>query len=52
MKVLVVYDSVSPMKLTAKIGETISDVLKSKGFEVSSFSVKDVEKAILKIMIA
>ena len=48
MKVLVVYDSVSPMKLTAKIGETISEVLKSKGFEVDTFFVKDVEKASLK----
>jgi len=48
MKVLIVYDTVSPMKLTAKVAETISGVLKEKGIEVDSFFVKDVDKAIVK----
>ena len=41
MKVLIVYDSVSPMKLTAKVAETIGSVLKEKGFEVDSYFVGD-----------
>jgi flavodoxin len=48
MKVLIVYDSVSPMKLTAKVAETIGGVLKEKGIAVDSFYVKDVDKAIVK----
>jgi flavodoxin len=48
MKVLIVYDTVSPMKLTAKVAETIVGVLKEKGIEVDSFFVKDVDKAIVK----
>lgn len=44
MKVLVVYDSVSPMKLTAKVSEAIGAV-KEKGVEVDSFFVKDVDVA-------
>ena len=48
MKVLIVYDSVSPMKLTAKVAETIAGVLKDKGIEVDSFYVKDVDKATVK----
>ncbi|MGQ9781342.1 MAG: NAD(P)H-dependent oxidoreductase [Nitrososphaeria archaeon] len=44
MKVLIVYDSISPMKLTAKVAETIAEGLKEKGFEVDSFYVKDVDK--------
>jgi len=47
MKVLVVYDTVSPMKLTAKVAETISGVLKDKGIQVDSFYVKDVDNAIV-----
>jgi hypothetical protein len=34
MKVLIVYDSVSPAKLTAIIAKTIGGVLKEKGIEV------------------
>lgn len=45
MKVLVVYDTVSPAKLTMKVAETIGATLKEKGFEVDSFFVKDVDKA-------
>ena len=48
MKVLVVYDTVSPMKLTAKVAETIGEVLKDKGIQVDSFYVKDVDAAIVK----
>jgi len=48
MKVLIVYDTVSPMKLTAKVAETIGGVLKEKGIEVDSFFVKDVDKAAVK----
>jgi flavodoxin len=48
MKVLIVYDSVSPMKVTAKVAETISAALKEKGIEVDSFFVKDVDKAVVK----
>jgi len=48
MKVLIVYDSVSPMKLTAKIAETIAKMLEEKGIEVDSFFVKDVDKSMVK----
>jgi flavodoxin len=48
VKVLIVYDTVSPMKLTAKVAETIGGVLKEKGIEVDSFFVVDVDKAVLK----
>jgi flavodoxin len=48
MKVLIVYDTVSPMKLTAKVAETIGGVLKERGIEVDSFFVKDVDKAVVK----
>jgi flavodoxin len=48
VKVLIVYDTVSPMKLTAKVAETIGGVLKGKGIEVDSFFVVDVDKAVLK----
>jgi flavodoxin len=48
MKVLIVYDSVSPMKLTAKVAEAIAVVLKEKGVEVDSFFVKDVDVAKVK----
>jgi flavodoxin len=48
MKVLIAYDTVSPMKLTAKVAETIGGVLKEKGIEVDSFFVVDVDKAVVK----
>jgi flavodoxin len=41
MKILIVYDSVSPVKLTAKVAEIIGNTLKEKGFEVDSFFIKD-----------
>jgi flavodoxin len=36
------------MKLTAKVAETIIEVLKEKGIEVDSFYVKDVDRATVK----
>ena len=48
MKVLIVYDSVSPNKNTEKVAETIRDVLKSKGVDVESVYVKNVEPSSLK----
>jgi flavodoxin len=48
MKVLIVYDTVSPVKVTAKVAETIREVLKEKGIEVDSFYVKDVDVATVK----
>lgn len=48
MKVLIVYDTVSPMRLTAKVAETIGRALKEKGIEVVSFFVKDVDKTVVK----
>lgn len=48
MKVLIVYDTVSPMKITAKVAETIREVLKEKGIDVDSFHVKDVDRATIK----
>jgi len=48
MKVLIVYDSVSPMKVTAKVSETITEVLKEKGILVDLFFVKDVDKFVVK----
>lgn len=48
MKVLIVYDSVSPAKTTATVAETIGGVLKERGFEGDSFFVNDVDKAVVK----
>lgn len=48
MKVLVVYDTVSPMRLTEKVAEAVSGVLKDSGIEVDSSLVKNVDKATLK----
>ena len=44
MKVLVVYDTVSPMKLTMKVAEAIGEALKGEGMEVESFSVENVNR--------
>ena len=48
MKVVIVYDSVSPSKVTALIAETVRGVLSEKGIEVDSFSVADADKAVVK----
>jgi flavodoxin len=45
MKVVIVYDSVSPSKVTALVAETVRGVLKQRGLEVDSFFVEDVGKA-------
>jgi len=48
MKVLVVYDSVSPMKITAKVAETIAEALKEKGIDTDYFYVEDLLKSTIK----
>lgn len=48
MKIIVVYDSVSPSKVTASVAETILAVLKQKGLEVDSFSIEDASKVDVK----
>ena len=48
MKVLIVYDTVSPLKVTSKVAETIGEVLKEKGIEVHSFFVKEVDRTTVK----
>lgn len=48
MKVLVVYDTVSPMKLTKKVAETIKEVLQDKGIQADSFYINDVDATIVK----
>lgn len=48
MKVLIVYDTLSPLKVTSKVAETIGEVLKEKGIEVGSFFVKDVDRTTVK----
>jgi flavodoxin len=48
MKVLIVYDTVSPVKVTAKVADSIAEVLKEKGIEVNSFYVKDLDGATVK----
>jgi flavodoxin len=45
---LIVYDTVSPMKLTAKVAETIYEVLREKGVEVDSFHVSNVSPGTVK----
>ncbi len=41
MKVLIVYDSVSSSKLTAKVADMIAATLRAEGIEVDSVYVKD-----------
>jgi len=48
MKVLIVYDSVSVMKLTASVAEALGQVLRENGVEVDSLSVGDVDVARVK----
>ncbi len=45
MKVAIVYDSVSPSKVTASVAETLKDFLKQRGLEIDSFFVEDVNIA-------
>ena len=48
MKVLVAYDTVTPMKLTAKVAEVIGEALKENGIAFDSILVKDVDKTTVK----
>jgi flavodoxin len=48
LKVLVVYDTVSPMRLTEKVAETIAVTLRETGLEVDSFFINDVDVAAVK----
>jgi len=48
MRVIIVYDSVSPSKVTASVAETVRGVLRGKGIEVDSFFVADADKAVVK----
>jgi len=42
LKILIVYDTASAQRNTEKVAETISEVLKTKGFEVDCLYVNDV----------
>jgi len=48
LKVLIVYDSVSPSKVTTSVAETVHEVVKGKGLEVDSFFVADADKEVVK----
>ncbi len=48
VRVIIVFDSVSPSKVTASVAEMVRKVLIDKGIEVDSFSVSEVNKAVLK----
>jgi flavodoxin len=48
MKVVIVYDSVSPSKITAFVAETVHGVLKKRELEVDSFFVEDADKVAVK----
>ncbi len=43
MKVLVVYDSVSPSKVTMKVAQIIAEEMKAKGVETDCFYCKDFD---------
>ncbi|MCG7844663.1 MAG: hypothetical protein MIO90_04450 [Methanomassiliicoccales archaeon] len=43
MKAVVIFDSVSNAKLTAKVAETIATSLRAKGIDVSSVPVQDAK---------
>ena len=45
MKVLVVFDSVSATKMTAKVAKTIAEAMKEQGVEIDYFFYKDVSPA-------
>jgi flavodoxin len=48
LKILVVYDTGSANRNTERIANTMSEVLKEKGFEVDCLYVKDVDPASVK----
>lgn len=45
MRAAVVYDTVSPAKVTGKVAEMIGESLKNNGVSVDSFFVEDANKA-------
>ncbi len=48
MKILVVYDTASAQRNTEKVAQTISEVLKTRGFEAGCHYVNDVDQAKVK----
>lgn len=48
MKVLVVYDSVSSAKITAKVAEAVAAGMKESGASVDSYYIDDASKANIK----
>ena len=47
MKVSIVYDTVSPSRLTEKVAKTIAEILKDKGSKTQNFFVADVDMAVV-----
>jgi len=47
MKILVVYDSVSPARITEKIAQAIVEELKEGGISTELRSIEDVDRAII-----
>jgi flavodoxin len=47
MKVLIVYDSVSPSKMTKSVAETIGETLREKGIEADTRHYEEVEKSVI-----
>jgi flavodoxin len=47
MKVLVVFDSVSATKMTAKVARIITEAMKEQGIEADCFPYKDVSPAVV-----
>ena len=45
MKVLIVYDSVSPARLTEKVAQTIEEILKENGIQIDNYAVANVDRA-------
>ena len=41
LKIFIMYDTVSPMKLTEKVAETIGEVLTEKGFQVNVSNIQN-----------
>ncbi|MFB3889492.1 MAG: flavodoxin family protein [Candidatus Bathyarchaeia archaeon] len=48
MKVLIVYDTVSPSRVTEQVARAIGEVLRQEGLEVDSFYVGDADKTVMK----
>jgi flavodoxin len=48
VRALIVFDSVSPSKVTASVAETVHKVFTKRGIEVDSFAVADADNAVVK----